>query len=140
MIEIDATLSIPEHELTFATSRSGGPGGQHVNKVSTRVTLYFDVARSPSLDDERRGRILRRLATRISKEGVLRVVCQQHRSQAANREEAVARFVELLREALARRTPRRATKVPRGEKRRRVEDKRRRKSVKQGRGRVASDE
>ena len=140
MILIDATLSIPEHELTFTTSRSGGPGGQHVNKVSTRVTLYFDVAGSPSLDDDRRARILRRLATRISKDGILRVVCQQTRSQTANRVEAVERFARLLREALARRTPRRETKVPRGQKRRRVEDKRRRTAVKRGRGRVDSDD
>lgn len=140
MIEIDDTLSIPESELVLTTSRSGGPGGQHVNKVETRVTLHFDVDGSPSLTDEQRERIRRRLPTRISKDGRLRVVCQRHRSQAANREEAIARFVELLRAALAPRRRRSETRVPKAQKRARLEDKRRRAEVKRGRSRPATDD
>jgi len=138
-LDIDGVLTIPAAELAFTTSRSGGPGGQHVNKVSTRVTLHFDVDRSPSLSDEQREVLRRRLATRISKDGRLRVVAQRHRSQAANRDEAVERFVALLRAALAPRTPRRATRVPVGERRRRVDDKRRRAEVKKGRSRPDGD-
>jgi ribosome-associated protein len=85
MIEINRNLSIPEHELSFTTARSGGPGGQHVNKVSSRVTLWFNVAESPSLSAFQKRRIMSRLATRINQRGELRVVAQQHRSQIANR-------------------------------------------------------
>src|SRR5664280_3566590 len=85
---------------------SGGPGGQNVNKVATKVTLTFDVAASPSLTDAQRDRIRARLATRISKDGVLQVVSQRHRTQGANRAAALERFVELLRDALAEEAPR----------------------------------
>jgi ribosome-associated protein len=101
MIEIAPGLAIPDAELAFAASRSGGPGGQNVNKVATKVTLTFDVAASPSLTDAQRDRIRARLATRISKDGVLQVVSQRHRTQGANRAAALERFVELLRHALA---------------------------------------
>jgi ribosome-associated protein len=140
MIEIHARLSIPDEEVVFAASRSGGPGGQHVNKVSTRVTLRFDVAASSALTAAQKARIRERLATRISREGVLRVVCGRHRSQAANRAEATERFAELLRGALRRRTKRKATRVPRDEKRRRLETKRRRGELKRRRGRPSANE
>ena len=123
-VQINDRLSIPDDELEFTASRSGGPGGQHVNKVSSRVTLWFDIAGSPSLTSGHKRRLRERLATRISKDGVLRVVCQAHRSQAANRRGAGERFAELLRVALERRKPRRKTVVPRGVRRRRVENKR----------------
>ncbi|HMC82356.1 MAG TPA: aminoacyl-tRNA hydrolase [Candidatus Polarisedimenticolia bacterium] len=104
MIEIRDGLAIREEELRFTASRSGGPGGQNVNKVSTRVTLWFDVAGSPSLTAEQRSLIRSRLATRISKEGVLRVVSQQTRSQAANREAARrGRFEEKRRRSRIKR-------------------------------------
>src|SRR5215475_13463468 len=96
-IEIDGEIALPEEELTFATSRSGGPGGQNVNKLETRVTLRFDLAGSPSLSPEQKARLRERLATRITKAGVLQVTAQRHRTQAANREAAVERFAELLR-------------------------------------------
>ena len=112
MIEINANLSIPEHELSFTTARSGGPGGQHVNKVSSRVTLWFNVAESPSLSTFQKRRIMSRLATRINQAGILRVVAQQHRSQIANREVAVERFVALLRDALVQEKPRQKTTIP----------------------------
>jgi len=123
MVEITAELAIPEQELSFTASRSGGPGGQNVNKVATRVTLFFDVAGSPCFSPEQKVRIRERLVTRISNDGVLRVTCQIHRSQSANREEAVERFVALLREALAVDQPRIPTRVSRAVKQRRLAEK-----------------
>jgi ribosome-associated protein len=141
MIEVTGQLAIPEHELTFTASRSSGPGGQHVNKVSSRVTLLFDVAASPSLSEQQKHRILARLATRITKDGVLRVVSQKYRSQAANRNAAVERLVILLREALAPVPSRRKTTVSPATKQRRLEEKKRRARLKQQRAqRVVWDE
>ena len=91
---------IPEDELAFKFSRGGGPGGQNVNKVNTRVTVFFDAANSRSFSDEQKERILRRLASRADKDGVIRVVSQQHRTQKANRDAAVERLEELLKGAL----------------------------------------
>ena len=127
--------SIDTDELRFTYSRSSGPGGQHVNRVETRVTLLFDVVGSPSLTGEQKRRVRRRLATRINKEGVLRVVSQRHRTREANRRAAIERFEELLAEALRRPRPRRKTRVPEGTKRRRMESKRRRGEIKRSRGR-----
>ncbi len=124
MIGITKTLSIPESELSFTFSRSAGPGGQHVNKVNSRVTLNFDVAGSGSLSDEQRERIRELLRTRINREGVLRVISQKHRSQRANRKEATERFAELLREALRRSIPRKKTRIPKAVTERRLEEKR----------------
>lgn len=140
MISILDELSIPEDALTFTATRSGGPGGQHVNKASTRVTLLFDVARSPSLSPEQKQLVLERLATRVSREGILRVVSQQHRSREGNRKAAVARFVELLRAALERLPPRTPTKVRRGAKERRLHAKKGRGRLKRDRSKVAVDE
>jgi ribosome-associated protein len=139
-IEIDGELSLPEEELTFATSRSGGPGGQNVNKLETRVTLRFDLAGSPSLSDEQKARLRERLATRITRSGVLHVTAQKHRTQAANREAAQVRFAELLREALREEAPRKKTRIPRAVSRRRVEEKKRRGLRKQERsGKIPLD-
>lgn len=123
MIEIPGGPSIPEEQLEFGVSRAGGPGGQHVNTTATRVELRFDVASSPSLDPAQRARILERLRTRISREGILRVVASKERSQRANRDAAIARFVELLAGALAREAPRVPTRVSRSAKARRVDAK-----------------
>jgi ribosome-associated protein len=133
MLEITPDVAIPEHELTFTASRSSGPGGQHVNKVSSRMTLKFDVASSPSLSDAQKQRILTRLATRVSQDGILRVASQQHRSQMANRDAAIARFVTLLQEALAPEPSRKPTRPSRLARERRLEEKRRRSSVKRQR-------
>jgi len=126
MIQIGEGLSIPDEELSFATSRSGGPGGQNVNKLETRVTVRFDVAGSSSLTEEQRQRLLERLATRITRNGVLHVTSQKHRTQGENREAAVARLAELMAEALREETPRKATRVSKAAKRRRVDAKKRR--------------
>ncbi len=125
MIPIDDTLAIPDEEVTFATSRSGGPGGQNVNKLETRVTLRFDLAGSPSLSEEQKTRLRERLATRITRDGVLQVSSQKHRSQGANRDAAVERFAELLRENLREEPPRKKTRPSRAAKARRLDEKRR---------------
>lgn len=132
-IPIVPGLTIPGSEIRFETSRSSGPGGQHVNKVESRVAVLFDVHSSTALSAEQKGLIRSHLSTRMSKRGILRVVAQKHRSQAANRKEVIERFAGLLRDALEPATPRRTTKVPGMEKRRRLEDKKRRSEVKQKR-------
>ena len=123
-LRIDDRLLIPHEELRLSASRGGGPGGQHVNKVSSRIILRFDVAGSPSLSASQKKLIRSRLSTRISRAGELRVVCGRQRSQAANRREAVERFAELLRTALKRRKRRVATGVPQNERRRRFRNRR----------------
>jgi len=140
MIEIDLGLAIPEWELRFAASRAGGPGGQNVNKVATKVTLSFDVAASPSLDDAQRALIRARLATRITRDGVLHVVSQRHRTQGANRAAALERFVELLKAALAEELARLPTRPTRVSKQRRVAEKKLRSRVKESRRRPSPEE
>ena len=140
MIEVPGGPSIPDEELTFVATRGGGPGGQHVNKVATRIELRFDVAASPSLTFEQKERILGCLRRRISAAGVLRIVAQASRSQAANRDAAVARFVELLAWALRRAAPRVPTRVSRAAKGRRVDEKKARSRLKSGRGRVIGED
>lgn len=129
-IFIEPGLRIPEEELTFTAARGGGPGGQHVNKVSTRVTLSFDVAASPSLTEEQRRRIMERLASRVNQEGMLRVTSGEFRSQAMNKAQTRLRFAELLRQALVREKPRRKTKPTLGSKLRRLEAKKRQSRLK----------
>lgn len=137
MIEIGDGLAIPDEEVSFITSRSGGPGGQNVNKLETRVTLRFDLLASPSLTDEQKARLAERLATRITRAGLLQVTSQKHRTQAENREASVDRFAELLREGLREEAPRKPTRIPKAAKRRRIEAKRRRGSRKKERtGRI----
>jgi ribosome-associated protein len=131
---------IPESELTFTFSRSGGPGGQNVNKVNTRATLYFDIRNSPSLSEEQKTLILERLDGRIDREGVMRVVSQRHRTQGENREEAAERFAELLRYALERRPSRKKTRIPFQTRQKRLEEKKQRSEVKRARGKVRGAE
>ena len=138
MLEVSPGVAIPEGELTFSASRSGGPGGQNVNKVATRVTLAFDLMRSASLTNDQKARIRERLSTRVSRDGVLRVVSQRHRTQAANRRAAVERFIELLRAALAEETPRLPTRASRAAKARRLAEKKRRGRLKAERSRPPS--
>ena len=133
MIEVMPGISIPEDELRFDASRSGGPGGQNVNKVSSRVTLTFDVMQSPSLSEEQRQRIASRLQTRINKDGVLRVISQRTRSQEMNREDALARFVEMLQNSLRVQTARVKTRIPRAARTQRLEQKKKRGETKQSR-------
>ena len=133
MFEIKEGIFISEDELVFTASRSGGPGGQNVNKVNTRVTIFFDVMNCLTLSDEQKLQILERLSTRANKDGVIRVVSQRHRTQKANRETATGRLVELLKESLERKTVRKKTKVPYQSKLRRLEEKKKRSILKQQR-------
>ncbi len=126
MIKITDNIYIPEAELSFTASLSSGPGGQNVNKVSSRVTLWFDVVNSPSLSQDQKDLIIRRLATRIGKDGLLRVISQQTRSQVENRELAIERFAELLRDALRKVPIRKKTRISKGAKLRRLEEKKQR--------------
>lgn len=136
MLPVDNELVLPERELTYRSSRSSGPGGQNVNKVETRITLLFDIPGSEMLDEGQKELVRRRLATRINKEGVLRVVSQKHRTQNANREAARARLAELLADALRPQKQRQPTKTPQKARRRRIEDKKRRGELKRRRGPV----
>jgi ribosome-associated protein len=133
MIEITDDIFINEDELVFKVSRSGGPGGQNVNKLNTRVTLLFDVANCGSLSDLQKQRILAHLASRADKKGVLRVVSQKFRTQRANRNAAVERLQQLLTDALKNRPIRKESKVPYAVKQRRLEEKRRRSLLKRQR-------
>jgi ribosome-associated protein len=126
-------IDIPEQELVFRTSRSSGPGGQNVNKVSTRVTVLFDVANTTCLSDSQKKRVLRELGTRASKVGVVRVVSQRYRTQKANRRAAVERLRQLLAKALATKPVRKKTGVPARAMERRLEEKRRRGTLKKQR-------
>jgi ribosome-associated protein len=135
MIEVMPGVSIPEDELHFDASRSGGPGGQNVNKVSSRVTLTFDVHASSALSADQKLTLLEKLSGRINKEGVLRVISQRTRSQDLNRSDTIDRFSELLREALTPQRKRVKTRVPRKAHAKRVEEKKKRALIKQGRSR-----
>lgn len=139
-LPINDELVIPQSELQFRFSRSSGPGGQHVQKSSTRVELYFDVVGSPSLTEEQRARLLSRLSGYIDTAGLLHLVTQSERSQLRNRQEVTERFQELLRAALRRRRHRRPTHPPAASREQRLRGKRQRGQVKRTRGRVEDDE
>ncbi len=134
-LRISDELEISEDELRMIASPSSGPGGQNVNRVSTRVTILFSVAESPSLSEFQRDRLLERLRGRISKDGVLRISSQRHRTQSANRRDALTRFLELVGAALADEPERVETRVPRAQRRRRREAKRLRSRIKRLRSR-----
>ena len=123
MIHVMDGVLIPENEIRITASRSSGPGGQNVNKVSSKVTLSFDVRGSAVLSEEQKRKIIGRLATRISKEGILQIVSQRTRSQELNRVDALARFSELLRRVLTPQTPRIKTRVSEAAKQRRIDEK-----------------
>lgn len=123
VVDIVPGLSLPENELVFLTSRSGGPGGQNVNKLETRVEVRFDVVASSVLSADQKAQVLERLQSRIDKNGVLRVVSQASRSQWQNKQTAVERLTDLLRKALRPRKTRKPTKPSRVAQERRLKAK-----------------
>lgn len=139
-IEVRPGLYIPDHELTETATRSGGPGGQHVNKTSTRIVLRWSVRDSTALTESIRARLLARLATRLTSEGELLVAADSSRSQFANREEARERLAAIVRDALVVQKTRFATAPSKAVKRRRIQDKKTRSEVKKGRGKVGHDD
>jgi ribosome-associated protein len=138
-LEIRPDLRIPEDELAWQTSRSGGPGGQKVNKASTRVTLRWSVAASASLSERQRARLLARLRPRLTRDGEIVLHAQSTRSQARNRELARERLAELVRAALVERTARRPTRPTRSSRERKHAEKRHRSARKRSRARVELD-
>jgi ribosome-associated protein len=130
MIRITDQISIDESEIEESFVRSSGPGGQNVNKLSTAVQLRFDVRQSPSLPNDVALRLMRLGGRRITKDGVLVLIAQSHRTQERNRAEARERLVALIKEAAVKPVPRRATKPTRASKQRRIEGKKRRSGIK----------
>lgn len=124
-IHITQRVAIPRSELVVRATRSGGPGGQHVNTSSTRIEITWDVMRSRALTEEERTRVIGRLGARVSDEGTVRVVASDSRSQRQNRERAETRLSELIRRALAVPKTRKRTRVPRGAVEARLEEKKR---------------
>ncbi|HSF18988.1 MAG TPA: alternative ribosome rescue aminoacyl-tRNA hydrolase ArfB [Vicinamibacteria bacterium] len=133
MIAITETLRIPGKEVELRFVRAGGPGGQHVNKASTAVQLRFDVEHSESISEEVRARLKKIAGKRLSDNGVLVIEAARFRSQKQNREDAIERFVSLLRRAASKPKKRRPTKPTAQAKKRRLEDKRRRAKLKRER-------
>ena len=133
-------LRIPRSELEYRASRSGGPGGQHVNTSSTRIEVWWDVAGSAALDEAQRERLLARLATRLDGAGRLRLVSGATRSQLKNRAAVTERLAEVVARALHVPRPRKKTKPSRAAKAARLEAKRRRSSLKASRRRGARDD
>lgn len=133
MIEVNSRIAIPEDEITFEFIRASGPGGQNVNKVSTAVRLRFDVRGSSALPEDVRDRLIRLAGRRIPDDGFLTIHARSHRTQEANRREAIDRLVELIQRATERPRPRRATRPTAASRERRLESKRRRGETKQGR-------
>ncbi|HEV8148874.1 MAG TPA: alternative ribosome rescue aminoacyl-tRNA hydrolase ArfB [Gemmatimonadales bacterium] len=135
-----SSLRIPRSEVSYRATRSGGPGGQHVNTSSTRIELWWNLEQSTAPTKVQRALLRERLASRLDGEGWLRLVESGSRSQLRNREAVTERFVLLLERAVRPRKARQPTRIPAAEKRRRLEAKRQRGEVKRLRGKVPGDE
>jgi ribosome-associated protein len=140
VLEIAPGLFLPLAELTYRASRSGGPGGQHVNTSSTRMEVIWQVAESPSLSEEQRALLLEKLSGRINAEGELRLAAETHRSQARNRDEVTERLCEVVTEALHVPKPRKRTRPPKAAKEERLREKRHRSEIKRKRGPIEPGE
>jgi len=133
MLRINDYIAIDESEVQESFIRSSGPGGQNVNKLATAVQLRFDVRHSPSLPYEVRARLERLAGRRLTRDGVLVITAQRHRTQERNRDDARERLIELVRAAAVRLPQRRPTRPTLGSKVRRLEDKKRRGGIKASR-------
>lgn len=140
MIEISARILIDQANLRYTYSRSSGPGGQNVNKLNTRVTVFFDLSASQSFTASQKRRITNRFASRISKTGELRVVSQRFRTREANKKAAMAKLGEILKEGIKRQKIRKKTAVPKRSKQARLADKKRRSLLKTQRGKKIADD
>jgi ribosome-associated protein len=130
MIRVTDSISIDDSELTEDFVRSSGPGGQNVNKLSTAVQLRFNVRRSPSLPNDVALRLMRLAGSRLTKDGVLIITAQSHRTQERNRQDARDRLIELIRQAAVVPVKRRKTKPTKASKEKRIESKKRRGNIK----------
>jgi ribosome-associated protein len=133
VIRITDHISIDERDIEESFVRASGPGGQNVNKLSTAVQLRFDVRHSPSLPPDVRARLERIAGARLTRDGVLVIIAQRHRTQARNREDALERLLELIRQAAVGPVKRRPTRPTRASRERRIESKKRRAGIKQQR-------
>jgi ribosome-associated protein len=128
------SISIDDNELEESFVRASGPGGQNVNKVSSAVQLRFDARRSKALTNDVAIRLMKLAGSRLTKDGVIVILAQQYRDQIRNRADARERLFDLIREAAVKPTVRRATKVPKAAKRKRLEGKKHRSAIKTMRG------
>jgi ribosome-associated protein len=133
MIRINARIAVDEREIDESFVRASGPGGQNVNKLSTAVQLRFDVRGSPSLPGDVKARLERLAGTRLTRDGVLVIIAQRHRTQARNRQDALDRLVDLIRRAATPPLPRRPTKPTAASRERRIESKKHRAGIKRQR-------
>ena len=132
-VDVAPGVRIPVQEIELRGITGGGPGGQHVNRSATRVSLRWNVATTRALRDEQRARVMQKLGGRIDADGSLRIVAGEYRSQLQNRRAAIERLVSILSRALVVQAPRKATRPTRGSVERRLDEKRARSERKQGR-------